>query len=79
MKTTIPRSVEWGIIVVFVELCFLFEIVGEDAGGAFDLGGAGAGLVVFGRAGGGDIAVCSLLVALDAEDLSTDQAAIFFF
>ena len=59
--------------------CLVLQIVGEDAGGAFDFGGAGACLVVFGGTGGGNVAVGGFLVAFKAEDLCTDEAAVFFF
>ena len=54
----------------------LTQEVGEDAGGRFYFGGAGAGLVVFGGARGGDVTALGLLVALQSEDLGTDEAAV---
>ena len=45
---------------------FVFQILGEDSGGALYFRSAGATLVVLCRALGGHIAVLGLLVAIDA-------------
>ena len=50
MRTTVPRSVEWGIIVEDMIGSFVLQILGEDSGGTLYLGSAGTGLVVLGGA-----------------------------
>ena len=57
---------------------FLFQILGEDSGGALYFRSAGATLVVLGCTGRGDVAVWCLLVAIDTLDLGTDQAPVLF-
>ena len=54
----------------------LFEIVGEDACGALDLGGTGTRLVILCRTGRSLIVADGLLVAFQSQDLCTDEAAV---
>ena len=44
---------------------FVFQILGEDPGGALYFRSAGATLIVLGCTGRGDVAVWCLLVAID--------------